>query len=170
MRVIAPLALLLALVVTFDTMEFDQAVYEVEPSEQFEADVIYFGPHINKVWICFEYDEGLEVEFKSFEPGSGWHTDWNGDYLVTVTNLGLSPGGWYDFRRIVAVDTGTGEQQVIVELADLAEAGLDLRLGGTYNVAVDRSGKTIYIGMNAGHVDEPEEGFGEVVLLIVTLP
>jgi hypothetical protein len=100
-----------------------------------------------------------------------------------TTSLALSPdgariysvpdahgGAWRAGAPLVAVDTDTGEQQVIVELADLAQAGLDLRLGGTYNVAVDRSGKTIYIGMNAGPVDEPEEGFGEVVLLIVTLP
>jgi hypothetical protein len=100
-----------------------------------------------------------------------------------TTSLALSPdgariysvpdahgGAWRAGAPLVAVDTDTGEQQVIVELADLVQAGLDLRLGGTYNVAVDRSGKTIYIGMNAGPVDEPEEGFGEVVLLIVTLP
>ena len=77
-------------------------------------------------------------------------------------------GAWKAGAPLIATDTDTGDERVVVELADLAADGLGLRLGGTYSVAVD--GKTIYIGMNAGPLDEPEEGFGQVVLLIVTLP
>jgi hypothetical protein len=58
---------------------------------------------------------------------------------------------------------------VIVELNPLAEDRLGLRLGGSYNVAVDPSGRVVYVGMNAGTV-ESEETFGEVALFIVQLP
>ena len=52
-------------------------------------------------------------------------------------------------------------------LNDLAEKKLGLSLAGSYSVAVDPSGKTVYIGMNAGHArDNP---WGEVVLIVVHL-
>jgi sugar lactone lactonase YvrE len=128
--------------------------------------------------IVYGVSRDPEVFF-ALDPASGVRT--LGEARAYTTSLALSPdgstiysvpdahgGAWRAGAPLVAVDTDTGQQQVIIELADLVAAEFDLRLGGTYNVAVDD--KTIYIGMNAGPVDEPEEGFGEVVLLIVTLP
>ena len=69
----------------------------------------------------------------------------------------------------MAVDTTTGDQEVVIELQPLAEEHLGLRLGGTYNVAIDQEGKTIYLGMNTSDTSD-DSGFGEVVLIIVTLP
>lgn len=75
---------------------------------------------------------------------------------------------WEQGTPLIAVDTQTGEQTVIVELNPLAEDHLGLRLGGSYNVAVDPSGRVVYVGMNAGSV-EGDETFGEVALFIVHL-
>jgi hypothetical protein len=69
----------------------------------------------------------------------------------------------------MAMDTATGQQEILVELQPLAEEHLGMRLGGSYNVAVDELGRTIYLGMNASDASD-ESGFGEVVLIIVTLP
>ena len=55
---------------------------------------------------------------------------------------------------------------MIVELEAAAEQVLGLRLGGTYDLAVDAANRIAYIGMNAGTNDS----YGEVVLLIVHLP
>jgi hypothetical protein len=68
---------------------------------------------------------------------------------------------------VVAVDTATGKQEVVAELNDLARDHLGLTLGGSYNIAVDRTGRTLYVGLNAGATrDDP---WGEVVLAVVTL-
>jgi hypothetical protein len=69
---------------------------------------------------------------------------------------------------IIEVDTRTGEQHTVVELDPLARDVLGLSLGGTYNIAVDDTGSTLYLGLNAA---EPgaESLFGEVVLVIVAL-
>jgi hypothetical protein len=69
---------------------------------------------------------------------------------------------------VIELDTETGEQQVVVELDPLARDALDLSLGGTYNIAVDAEGDTLYIGMNAAPPDS-EDTFGEVVLVVVEL-
>jgi hypothetical protein len=66
------------------------------------------------------------------------------------------------------VDTNTGEQTVIAELNPLAEEGLGWRLGGTFSMAVAPAGDKIYIGANAGPLGA-DDGFGEVVLLVVHL-
>jgi hypothetical protein len=70
---------------------------------------------------------------------------------------------------LISVDTRTGEETVVVELNQLAKDRLGLQLGGTFNLAVDPSGRVVYMGMNAG---DPEVGsaFGEVVLVVVHLP
>jgi hypothetical protein len=75
---------------------------------------------------------------------------------------------WQQGAPVIAVDTSTGKDSVVVELEKLAEAELDLRLGGTYDVAYAPNGK-LFIGMNAGPRSETD-GFGSVVLLTVTLP
>lgn len=74
-------------------------------------------------------------------------------------------GSWQLGTPLIAVDTATGDQRVVVELNDAAESALGLRLGGTYSVATH--GETIYIGMNAGDPGSDREAFGEVVLFIV---
>ena len=99
-----------------------------------------------------------------------------------TTSLGFAPGGdtfyyvpvahggaWKQGTSLIAVDTATGDETVIVELNPLIEPALGLRTGGTYNVAVDPSGERVYVGLNAGNA-ATGDSFGEVVLAIVTLP
>jgi len=89
---------------------------------------------------------------------------------TTVYSVPYAHGqSWRIGAPLMAMDTATGEQEIVVELQPLAEKHLGMRLGGTYNVAVDQQRGTIYIGMNAGDAAS-DDGFGEVVLLIVTLP
>ena len=85
-------------------------------------------------------------------------------FSVPGAHSGLAEAG----TPLVAVNTATGAEEVLVELYPLVDQGLGLSLGGTYNV-VASGDDTIYIGMNAGPPGS-EDGFGEVVLLIVTLP
>ena len=75
---------------------------------------------------------------------------------------------WAFGGALTSVDTTTGEQTVIAELNPLAEEGLGLRLGGTFSVAVAPEGDKVYIGANAGPLGA-DDGFGEVVLLVVHL-
>ncbi|MDP9019427.1 MAG: hypothetical protein M3N25_01265 [Actinomycetota bacterium] len=99
-----------------------------------------------------------------------------------VASLALAPDGeqlfyvpeahgksWEQGTPLVAVDTRTGEEKVVVELNELAEDQLDLRLGGSYNVAVDPSGDRVYVGLNAAAPDA-DETFGTVVLAVIELP
>jgi hypothetical protein len=67
---------------------------------------------------------------------------------------------------VIAVDTRTGEQQVVVRLDDLAQE-LGLTLGGSYNVAFDTKRDRLFVGLNAG--DNPENPWGEIVLAILDL-
>jgi hypothetical protein len=75
---------------------------------------------------------------------------------------------WQFGGALTRVDTSSGEQEVIAELNPLAEEGLGLRLGGTFGMAVSPDGETLYIGANAGPLGA-DDGFGEVVLLVVHL-
>ncbi len=99
-----------------------------------------------------------------------------------TTSIALSPdgsrfyyvpdahgGAWREGTPLIAVDTTTGEEAVIAELQPIVGEALGLKLGGTYNVAVDESGSRIYVGLNAGEL-AGGESFGEVVLVVVTLP
>ena len=70
---------------------------------------------------------------------------------------------------LVSVDTESGHEQVLVDLDELARNSLDLRLSGSYNVAVDRQQRIVYVGANAGGL-EADDAFGEVILFIVHLP
>ena len=76
---------------------------------------------------------------------------------------------WAFGGALTSVDTNTGEQTVIAELNPLSEEGLGLRLGGTFGIAVSPAGDKVYIGANAGPLGA-DDGFGEVVLLVVNLP
>jgi DNA-binding beta-propeller fold protein YncE len=101
-----------------------------------------------------------------------------------VTSVALSPDGatlyyvpdahgrsWMNGTPLIGVDTATGGQSVVVELNPLIEEALGVRLGGTYDVAVDPASGRIYVGLNASPADgnEPEEEFGSVVLAVVDL-
>ena len=99
-----------------------------------------------------------------------------------TTSIGLSPDGsvlysvpeahgdsWKIGAPLIATDTGSGEQETVIELQPLAGEHLGLRLGGTYNVVVDEVGSTVYVGMNASRIPD-DSGFGEVVLFVVMLP
>jgi hypothetical protein len=70
---------------------------------------------------------------------------------------------------LLSVDVDTGAHEVLVELDELARSSLDLRLSGSYNVAVDRQRRIVYVGMNAGGLDA-EDPYGEIVLFVVHLP
>jgi len=69
---------------------------------------------------------------------------------------------------LIAVDTETGDQTVVAELNPPAERELGLRLGGTYDVAVDPSGDRVYVGLNAADPGA-KDAFGQVVLAVVHL-
>lgn len=99
-----------------------------------------------------------------------------------TTTMALSPGGdrfyyvpdahggaWEQGTPVIAVDTKTGEEDVIVELNPLVEKHLGLRAGGTYSIVVSPNGNTLYVVLNAGNADTGDS-FGEVVLAVVTLP
>ena len=89
----------------------------------------------------------------------------------TATASSTSPArtgsSWRQGTPLLSVDTKTGEQTVVAELNDVAEKRLGLTLGGSYDVAVDPSGKRVYIGMNAGR--DRDDPWGEVVLVVVEL-
>lgn len=105
-----------------------------------------------------------------------------GPALGYTASMALSPDGdrfyyipgahgsaWESGTPLIAVDTETGESEVVVELNPFVEAEYGLVAGGTYNVAVSDDGKTIYVGLNAGD-PATRDAFGEVVLAVVTLP
>jgi len=119
--------------------------------------------------------------FFELDPGGGIRTI--GDAAGYTTSIARSPdsstiyyvpdahgGAWRQGTPLIAVDTATGTEQVIVELNDAAERQLGLRLGGTYSVAINEAGTRLFIGMNAGPPEGDREAFGEVVLLVVDLP
>jgi hypothetical protein len=114
---------------------------------------------------------GAEGDIAELAPAQGY-----------TTSMALSPdgstfyyvpdahgGAWENGTSLIAVDTATGEESVVVELNPLIEPELGLRTGGTYNVIVGPSGKRIFVGLNAGD-PATRDSFGEVVLAIVTLP
>lgn len=119
-----------------------------------------------------------EVLF-AFEPNGSLRE--LGEAAGYTTSLAMAPDGgrlWYvpdahggaaeRDTPVIEVDTSTGDQRVVVELDPLARDVLGLTLGGTYNVAVDRTGSMLYLGMNAAEPSS-EDTFGEVVLVTVEL-
>jgi hypothetical protein len=77
-------------------------------------------------------------------------------------------GAWESGTPVMVLDVATGEQRVLVRLNDLAEQELGLRLGGTYNIAVDPERRRLFIGLNAAPPDSGST-FGSVVLIAVDL-
>ena len=99
-----------------------------------------------------------------------------------TASMALSPDGgtfyfmpdahgdaWQFGGALTAVDTSSGEQQVIAELNPLVEDGLGVILGGTFSISMAPSGDTIYLGANVGPLGA-DDGFGEVALLVIDLP
>lgn len=78
-------------------------------------------------------------------------------------------GSWEQGTPVISVDTRTGEEEVLVELNPMAEERLGLRVGGSYNVAIDPGGDRLFVGLNAGPRSDTEDPFGEVVLMVVDL-
>jgi hypothetical protein len=116
----------------------------------------------------------------ALDPDGGLHD--LGELAGYTASVALSADGerlWYvpdahggsaeQGTPVIEVDTATGEQRVLVELAPLARDRLDLTLGGTYNVALSADGSQLYLGMNAAPPDA-DDTYGEVVLVVVDLP
>jgi len=89
-----------------------------------------------------------------------------GDLVYFVPNAHGT--AWESGTPIMVLNVATGEQTVLLELNALAERRLGLRLGGTYNIAVDPNAQKLFIGMNASPPDSGSS-FGSVVLIVVDL-
>lgn len=98
-----------------------------------------------------------------------------------TASMALSPDGkslyyvpfaqgtsWEQGTPLMRVDTETGRHETVVALNELAEKQLGLRLGGSYNIALDPKGERAFIGFNA---NEPtaKSTFGRPVLVTVEL-
>ena len=133
-----------------------------EPDEQ---GIVYGVTRDPEVFFALHPDGSLETLGQALGYTTSVALSQDGTALYSIPEAhGQS---WRIGAPLMAMDTSTGEQEVVVELQPLAEQHLGMRLGGTYNVAVDN--KTIYIGMNASRTDD-DTGFGDVVLITVTLP
>lgn len=68
---------------------------------------------------------------------------------------------------LMALNTNSGQQRVVVELEGLAQAELGLSLGGTYSIAVDERARRVFVGMNAG--TSSDDPWGELVLAVIEI-
>ena len=83
---------------------------------------------------------------------------------------GAHGDGWEAGTPLMALDTTSGALTTVLELNPLAEAGLDLTVGGTYNLALDADRDRLFVGLNVGPTDEREDTtFGQVVLMEIDL-
>ena len=132
-----------------------------------ESDTVYAVSRDPAVFFSIDGDGGIA----ELAPAQGYTTsmalapDGNTFYYVPDAH----GGAWQNGTSLIAVDTATGAETVVVELNPLIEPATGLRTGGTYNVVVDPSGERIYVGLNAGD-PATRDTFGEIVLAIVTLP
>ena len=110
-------------------------------------------------------------ELRTIGPARGYTAsialDPDGEHILYIP--GAHGDSWEQGTPLVSLDPESGGEEVLVELNDAAEAVLGLRLGGTYNLAVDPSRRIAYVGMNAGAATSGDS-FGEVVLLVIHLP
>lgn len=67
---------------------------------------------------------------------------------------------------LLAVDVETGAERVVAELNPIAERELGLKLGGTYNLAVDSANNRLYVGLNGAALDH-KDAWGEIVLFVI---
>lgn len=110
-------------------------------------------------------------ELRTIGPARGYTAslalDPDGERVLYVP--GAHGDSWEQGTPLIALDPSSGEEEVLVELNAAAEARLGLRLGGTYDLAVDPARRIVYIGVNAGPAGSGEP-YGEIVLLVVHLP
>jgi hypothetical protein len=90
------------------------------------------------------------------------------DGSVFYTMPGAHGGSAEWGSPLIAVDTETGEQTIVVEVNDMVETALGYTVGGTYDIAVSDDGGTVFMGVNVGEIGD-ESTFGEVVLLAIEL-
>jgi hypothetical protein len=76
---------------------------------------------------------------------------------------------WTMGSPLMALDTRTGEQSIVVKLDPLVREAMGLRVSGTYAIAIDAEAKRLFIGMNVSE-EADDSGFGDVILVVVTLP
>lgn len=106
-----------------------------------------------------------------------------GEALEYTASMALSPDGSVFYHMpgahgdaaqwgspLIAVDTTTGEQTVVVELNEVIQEEFGHTVGGTYNIAVSPDGGTVYVGVNGGEAGTEDESFGEVFLIVLDLP
>lgn len=132
-----------------------------------ETDTVYAVSRDPAVFFSI----GPEGDIAELAPAQGYTTSMalspDGDTFYYVPDA--HGGAWENGTSLIAVDTATGAETVIVELNPLIEPATGLRTGGTYNVVVDPTGERIFVGLNAGD-PATRDTFGEIVLAIVTLP
>jgi hypothetical protein len=120
--------------------------------------------------VFFALEPGGHV--RTIGPARGYTAsmalDPDGDRFLYVP--GAHGDSFLQGTPLIAVDPETGQEEVLVEMAAAAEQVLGLRLGGTYDVAVDPSRRIAYVGMNAGSPSAGGAPYGEIVLLVVHLP
>ncbi len=127
----------------------------------------------------FAVSEGPDVFFAIRPDGT---VDELGPARAYTTSLAMEPDGsvvysvpgahgdGYDIGLpLIALDTATGEQRVVVELAPIIEEAIGLRAGGTYALSLDPETRRLFITINAGGPND-RDPFGEVVLIEVTIP
>jgi hypothetical protein len=91
------------------------------------------------------------------------------DGSVVYSIPGAHGDGYEMGTPLIALDTTTGQQTVLIELAPVIEDALGLRVGGTYGISFDDESRRLMILLNAGGPSD-RDPFGEVVLVEVTLP
>jgi hypothetical protein len=77
-------------------------------------------------------------------------------------------GAWESGTPLMSFDLKTRTQRRLIKLNPAIEAAFDLRAGGSYNIAVDPSGRYAFIGLNAGPISS-RRAFGEVILVALEL-
>lgn len=73
--------------------------------------------------------------------------------------------GGAESGRLIAVDTRTGAERLVVDLRPLVQQGLGLTIAGSYNVAMDAERGLVHVGLNAGPT--ADNAWGEVVAVVV---
>lgn len=114
----------------------------------------------------FTLDADGEIQSLSSAPGYTTTLARHGDLVYFVP--GAHGDAWESGAPLTVLDASTGEQSVLIKLNDLSERTLGLRLGGTYNLAIDAAAERLFIGFNAGPADG-DSTFGTVVLVVVDL-
>ena len=69
------------------------------------------------------------------------------------------------------LDPETGRQDVVLDVAALVDDLLDVRVRGSYNIALDPVANRLFVGFNAGdETTDVDSNFGRVFVAVVDLP